>query len=454
MVEGEGRRKSGNIMGIDVHEKVLAYCMGNEEEILLEGTFENTNQQIAKIVKICKENFVKSVGMESTAQYHFKLLYTLLEANIPVLVANPRQTKDTQGKKTDKIDGRRIYIAHRDGRLKPSVIPPKEIMHLRKAMRRLLTFINEQTKIKQRLHQFFHQKDFNLPKEVPTLLKTDWGFNLMAHLLDDEIRPVVEKYYPKKNDTKKIELITCELNIFKSKLDEIEQITLKTDVEQLVMMKNLSDQLRLVYVKLAETNEAFRNMMKLLLTIPGIGPDTAAIMLAEIVDISYFEKPEKLAKWAGLAPKVYQSGHRKRITGKIHKGGNKYLRRASNLACANIYAKGNNSNPLWNFMKSKYRDPKTDSYWRAVCAAARKLLVIIWFMLKRNQEWKCNIEDESVLNKLQVKIQQKIKGFEKKIEKFKKTNEMLTQEISKIMESSLYRGENPKLLLKFLLSSV
>jgi len=42
-----------------------------------------------------------------------------------VLVANPRQTKDTQGKKTDKLDARRIYIAHRDGRLKPSVISPE-----------------------------------------------------------------------------------------------------------------------------------------------------------------------------------------------------------------------------------------------------------------------------------------------------------------------------------------
>ncbi|NMC04024.1 MAG: IS110 family transposase [Candidatus Lokiarchaeota archaeon] len=41
----------------------------------------------------------------------------------------------TQGKKTDKLDAKRIAIAHRDGRLKPSVISPQEIMALRKAMR-------------------------------------------------------------------------------------------------------------------------------------------------------------------------------------------------------------------------------------------------------------------------------------------------------------------------------
>ncbi|MHA1253727.1 MAG: transposase [Candidatus Helarchaeota archaeon] len=42
-----------------------------------------------------------------------------------------------------------------------------------------------------------------------------------------------------------------------------------------------------------------------------------------MADIGYFPSPKKLVKWAGLAPRVYQSGHKKKITGKIHKGGNK-----------------------------------------------------------------------------------------------------------------------------------
>ena len=175
LVEGEGRRKSGIIMGVDVHKDVLAYCLGNDTQIIKEGTFGNTKKQITKLIKYCKDNFIESVAMESTAQYHFKLLYALLDAKIPVLVANPRQTKDTQGKNTDKISGRRIFVAHRDGRLSPSVIAPKEIMHLRKAMRRLGKLINEQTKIKQRLHQVFHQKELKLPRKPSEVLKTKWG---------------------------------------------------------------------------------------------------------------------------------------------------------------------------------------------------------------------------------------------------------------------------------------
>jgi len=371
-----------------------------------------------------------------------------------VLVANPRQTKDTQGKKTDKLDARRIYLAHRDGRLKPSVISPKETMQLRKAMRHLLKIINEQTKIKQRLHQIFHQKEFQLKKKFKHFLNTHWGLQVMHQFLDEEVRSVVEREYPRKKRTDNTAVIVREVTKFKNRLDEIEKITLRTDVTRLLVLESLTDQLRLVYMNVARSNPAFRAMMKLLLSIPGICPDTAAVIIAEIVDISYFPTPPKLVKWAGLAPRVYQSGHRKRVTGKIHKGGNKYLRRALTLACSTIHAKGNASNPLWNFIKSKYQNPKQDSFWRAICAAARKLLVIIWFMLKRNQKWKWQVTDEAVLQQLQTKMQRKVKGFQRIIAKYQRTQEMLKQEINQVVESSLYRGQDPKILLKVLLSSV
>ena len=454
LVEGEGRRKSGVIMGVDVHKNVLAYCIGSETKILKEGTVENSKKAIQGLISTCKRLNVGSVAMESTAQYHFKLLYTVLNSNIPVLLANARQTKDTQGKKTDKLDAQRIFLAHRDGRLKPSVISPEEIQHLRKAMRQLFKIINDGTKIKQRLNQLFHQKEFLVPSKFPNLLKSNWGLQILHHLGDNDIRSVVESFYPHKNRFGEIKSLIKGFEQFKARLDEIEQISLRTDMAQLLMFKNLADQLRLVYVTMARQNSSFREMMRLLLTIPGIGPDTAAIILAEIVDISYFSSPEKLVKWAGLAPRVYQSGHRKRVTGKIHKGGNKYLRRALTLACQNIHAKKNAQNPILNYIKSKYRTPKQDPFWRAICAGARKLLTIIWYMLKRQEEWKWQGVESTSLKMLQTKIANKIKGFQRMITRYEKTSEMVTRNVKNIIENSTYRGQDPKILLKILLSSV
>jgi transposase len=52
-------------------------------------------------------------------------------------------------------------------------------------------------------------------------------------------------------------------------------------------------------------------------TIPGVGPLLGAVFVAEIGDISRFQRPEQLASWAGLTPKHHESDttvHRGRIT--------------------------------------------------------------------------------------------------------------------------------------------
>jgi transposase len=51
--------------------------------------------------------------------------------------------------------------------------------------------------------------------------------------------------------------------------------------------------------------------------IPGIGPVLAAVFVAEIGDITRFDRPARLASWAGLTPKHHESDttvHRGRIT--------------------------------------------------------------------------------------------------------------------------------------------
>ncbi|MHA1251153.1 MAG: IS110 family transposase, partial [Candidatus Helarchaeota archaeon] len=131
---------------------------------------------------------IESGAIETTAQYHLKIVYELIREGIPVLVANPQQTKNTQGKKTDKLDARRIAIAHRDGRLKPSVIPPEELFNLRKATKHKLKLIGEMTKIKQRLDQVFHNKDFY----YKNLLKSKRGLEILKlvvsnRMIDEEI---------------------------------------------------------------------------------------------------------------------------------------------------------------------------------------------------------------------------------------------------------------------------
>jgi transposase len=62
-----------------------------------------------------------------------------------------------------------------------------------------------------------------------------------------------------------------------------------------------------------------------LMTIPGVGPATAATFVATIDDPSRFPDGDKVASYLGLVPSVYQSGETE-YHGRITKSGDKLLR--------------------------------------------------------------------------------------------------------------------------------
>ncbi len=76
-----------------------------------------------------------------------------------------------------------------------------------------------------------------------------------------------------------------------------------------------------------EKHEHLRRQRDLILSIPGIGEKTAAILLAEIGDIKRYKNARQLAAQAGITPKEYQSGTIQKKT-HLSKIGNARLRKA------------------------------------------------------------------------------------------------------------------------------
>lgn len=62
--------------------------------------------------------------------------------------------------------------------------------------------------------------------------------------------------------------------------------------------------------------------------IPGVGRVIAAVMVAEIGDVSRFSGPQKLCSWADLTPKHYESDTNV-VRGRVTKQGSKLLRWAA-----------------------------------------------------------------------------------------------------------------------------
>lgn len=82
-----------------------------------------------------------------------------------------------------------------------------------------------------------------------------------------------------------------------------------------------------------EVDEDLRRLMTLL----GVGFILAAVIWTEVGDVSRFPGPEQLAAYAGVVPRVHESGGRRRY-GPLRTDANRYLKwafvEAANVCCA------------------------------------------------------------------------------------------------------------------------
>ncbi|MGI5509565.1 transposase [Streptomyces sp. CA-106131] len=117
-----------------------------------------------------------------------------------------------------------------------------------------------------------------------------------------------------------------------------------------------------------------RDLAEKLDAVPGIGPATAQIILAEIgADMSRFPTPEHLVSWAKLCPRTIQSGA-KSTTGPAGQG-NPWLKGALGEA-ANAAARTD------TFLGARYRRiVKRRGHAKALVAVARSILVITWHLI-------------------------------------------------------------------------
>ena len=114
-----------------------------------------------------------------------------------------------------------------------------------------------------------------------------------------------------------------------------------------------------------------------LMSIKGIGPVSATVLLSVIGDIADFSDAGKLAAYLGLVPKVQNSNETER-SGHITKQGNK-LARTALVQCALIAKRY--SSYLQNFYQ---RIQRRRGGGKANIALARKFLGVIYHTLKNN----------------------------------------------------------------------
>ncbi len=136
---------------------------------------------------------------------------------------------------------------------------------------------------------------------------------------------------------------------------------------------------------LIDQDPELKNQAGLLQSIPGIGPTTAALLLAEVGDISHFDNARQVAAFAGLVPRIRESGSSVRSRSRLSKVGSSRLRKALYFPAITALR----FNPFIKALGLRL-SAQGKSKMLIVGAAMRKLLHLAYGVLKSKQAFDPN----------------------------------------------------------------
>ncbi len=271
-------------------------------------TFADTLQSIAEPKDI-------RIGFESTSHYALNLelflenaLLTFMEVN-PVLISEYRKSQTLRKTKTDSVDCELIarwllsvdYKPHPKGFYHSYSLKSLTRLRNRLIRQRSLYLVKLTNVLDHTFPEFKPFFDERFSKTALYLLENYGTAEKMSHMNSasyENLRSISRgKFSPQKfmklkelakntvgvsNDIFDIELY-CLLDLYKNLSEKI------SDLEEQII--------RLI-------NDVHPHFM----TIPGIGQLSAAVIYAEFGDISNFDSPTKMLAFAGLEPKIDESG--------------------------------------------------------------------------------------------------------------------------------------------------
>jgi transposase len=334
-----------NSIGVDLHKKIITVCvMSDNLSVVVRKTLYCERPE--EIVEFFRQFQPFKVVVEATASYYWfvELVEPLAEK---IVLANPNKLRviAESTKKTDRLDAQVLaeFLA-RD--MIPQAYMPTPRQRQHRALVRHRQYIRgRMTAVRNKLRRIL--SDYNADRR--DLFSVNGGpeyTKLVA--LSDADRFVVGQLW-------------ADHEHYAKQLDELWS-----------MLKEFAK-------KATHREKEARAVLK---TAPGVGPVTTEVVLSELGDITRFRNAKTVCAYAGLAPVVRQSGGKKSKELAISKQGSGLLR------CALVEASWRtvNASPKWKRIYE--RIAKRSGGKRAIVAVARKLLCVLYAMLRTMTPYK------------------------------------------------------------------
>lgn len=342
-------------VGLDIHKReATAKILDPQGREVLSRRFELTRLSLKAFAQTTLRP-TDRVALEATTNC-WAVAEVLRPWVAEVIVSNPMATKAIASAKikTDKVDAHVLAQLLRCDYL-PQVWPPDpQTQQLRQLTGRRAGLVQQRTALQNRIHSVLAMRLIPVPVErLFSLAGQRWLLSLLhSDALDEVAQPA-------------------------SALDDEGKLLIESDLVLLAGVQQQIDRMERVLAERGWNDDR----VKLLMTLPGVDVATAETVLAALGDISRFPTPEQAAAYLGLVPGTRQSAQ-KCYHGPITKRGNVQARWMLIQAAQSI---ARHPGPLGAFFR-RLKQKKNHNV--AVVAVARKLVMIAWHMLTKNEPYR------------------------------------------------------------------
>lgn len=386
--------------GLDVHKKNVVACALTPEGKEVR-TFSTMTGALHELVVWLKEKGCTHVAMESTGVL-WKPLFNLIELEeIEPLVVNAQHIKAVPGRKTDVKDSEWIATLLKHGLLRGSYIPHREQRELRELIRYRRSLIEERSREINRVQKVLEGANIKLSSVASNVLGVSGRAMLEAMISGEENPEVLADLAKRRLKNKKADLIEALQGV----MGDHQRFMLKM---QLRHIDDLDRDIEELNAEIQKRMNDHEDDIARLITIPGIGRQTAEMILAEVgYDVkNQFGSASRLCAWAGVAPGNKESGG-KRKKAKTRQGSEK-------LTSALVEAGQAAGRSKDTYLSAFYRRiAARRGKKRAAMATGHRILTIVYHLLVNKENYRELGHEYYDQRQREVIIKQSLKRLEK-----------------------------------------